>query len=82
MIIPITVASRCSTGSSKLPVVPVAINSGLFWARRAATPRGPGEITVSYSAAQSRRGLAADEFMDQAEKLPLTQEKQKLAEQT
>ncbi len=62
----------------KVPVVPVAINSGLFWARKSYFKK-PGEITVSYLSPIAP-GLSADDFMDQL-KSTIDQEKQKLAEQ-
>ena len=45
-----------------LPVVPVALNSGLFWPRRSFLRR-PGCITVQYLPAIPP-GLGRDEFMD------------------
>ena len=47
-------------GRLRLPVVPVAVNSGLFWPRGAATRAGT--IVVSYLAALAP-GLPAAEFL-------------------
>ncbi len=48
-----------------LPVVPVALNSGLFWGRRSFI-RKPGRITVRYLPAIPP-GLARDDFMARLE---------------
>ncbi len=60
----------------KLPVVPVAMNSGLFWSKNGFNKKA-GEITVSYLPAIPS-GLAADEFMLRLQSA-ITEEKQKLA---
>lgn len=60
----------------KLPVVPVAMNSGLFWSKNGFSKK-PGEITVSYLPAIAA-GLGADDFMQQLH-TAITKEKQKLA---
>lgn len=49
----------------KLPVVPVAMNSGLFWSTNGFNKRS-GEITVSYLPAIPP-GLRNDEFMERLE---------------
>lgn len=48
------------------PVVPVAVNSGLFWARRALI-KHPGTITLEFLAPIAP-GLARDEFMAELER--------------
>ncbi|MCP5082733.1 MAG: 1-acyl-sn-glycerol-3-phosphate acyltransferase [Alphaproteobacteria bacterium] len=60
----------------KLPVVPVAMNSGLFWSKNGFSKKA-GEITVSYMP-PIPAGLGADEFMQQLQSA-ITEEKQKLA---
>lgn len=59
----------------KLPVVPVAMNSGLFWSKNGFRKR-PGEITVSYLP-PIPAGLGADVFMQQLHEA-ITSEKHKL----
>ncbi len=49
----------------KIPVVPMAMNSGLFWSKNGFNKRG-GEITVSYLPAIPA-GLGTDEFMERLE---------------
>lgn len=53
-------------GHLKAPVVPVAVNSGLFWGRRAFVKR-PGTIVLQFLAAIPP-GLARDEFMAELER--------------
>lgn len=60
----------------KVPVVPVAINSGLFWAKNGFNKRA-GQITVSYLPPLPP-GLEADQFMDQLA-TAINEEKQRLA---
>ena len=61
-----------------IPVVPVAINSGLFWAQDGYF-KTAGEITVSYLP-PIPPGLSANDFMDQL-KVAIDGEKQRLVEQ-
>ncbi len=49
----------------KLPVVPMAMNSGLYWSKSGFNKRA-GEITVSYLPAIPP-GLSTDEFMERLE---------------
>ncbi len=60
----------------KLPVVPVAMNSGLFWSKNGFNKRA-GEITVSYLP-PIPVGLGPKEFMTRLE-TAITEEKQRLA---
>lgn len=60
----------------KIPVVPVAMNSGLFWAKRGFN-KTAGEITVSYLP-PIPAGLGADVFMDRLH-TAIVEEKQRLA---
>ncbi len=60
----------------KLPVVPVAMNSGLFWSKNGFNKKA-GEITVSYLP-PIPAGLGADEFMEGLH-TAIVDEKQRLA---
>ncbi|MBT4039036.1 MAG: 1-acyl-sn-glycerol-3-phosphate acyltransferase [Rhodospirillales bacterium] len=48
--------------SAKVPVVPVALNSGLFWGRRSVGMKTPGTITVQFLPA-IQPGMDRKEFM-------------------
>ncbi len=60
----------------KLPVVPVAMNSGVYWAQNGFDKKA-GKITVSYLP-PIPLGLSADEFMESLE-TAITNEKERLA---